>query len=124
MTPTQSRKKKVSRRSLLSYNIAERLQQSESPSGQVSAMTNTNNRTYSDVVPGLVDKALGAARAGTKKKGAELCAMYVEVSNSGQEVMVGHLCGQGWDAISLCRMRCLSVWTQNNPKSLLDPSPA
>lgn len=45
-------------------------------------------RTRIDVVPGLVDKALGAARAGTKKKGAELCAMYVEVENGGEGVMV------------------------------------
>lgn len=46
------------------------------------------SRTRIDVVPGLVDKALGAARAGTKKKGAELCAMYVEVENGGEGVMV------------------------------------
>lgn len=46
------------------------------------------NRTRVDVVPGLVDKALGATRAGTKKKGAELCAMYVEVDNTGEAVIV------------------------------------
>ena len=41
-----------------------------------------------DVVPALVDKALGNARAGTKKKGCELCAMYVEVENGGEGVIV------------------------------------
>lgn len=45
-------------------------------------------RCRSDVVPALVDKSLGAARAGTKKKGAELCAMFVEVENTGEGVMV------------------------------------
>jgi cytoskeleton-associated protein 5 len=35
-----------------------------------------------------VEKALGAARAGTKKKGAELCATFVEVENGGEGVMV------------------------------------
>jgi cytoskeleton-associated protein 5 len=41
-----------------------------------------------DVVPSLVEKALGNARAGTKKKGCDLCAMYVEVENGGEGVMV------------------------------------
>lgn len=45
-------------------------------------------RTRSDVVPGLVDKALGAARAGTKRKGTDLCLMYVEVENAGDGVVV------------------------------------
>lgn len=48
------------------------------------------DRTRIDVVSGLVDKALGAARAGTKKKGAELCAMYVEVENTGEGVIVSN----------------------------------
>lgn len=46
------------------------------------------SRTRTDVVPSLVDKALGSVRAGTKKKGAELCCMYVEVENSGEGVVV------------------------------------
>lgn len=37
-----------------------------------------------------MDKALGATRAGTKKKGAELCAMYVEVDNTGEAVVVSY----------------------------------
>jgi cytoskeleton-associated protein 5 len=45
-------------------------------------------RTRTDVTPALVDKALGSVRAGTKKKGAELCCMYVEVENSGEGVVV------------------------------------
>jgi cytoskeleton-associated protein 5 len=45
-------------------------------------------RTRTDVTPALVDKALGSVRAGTKKKGSELCCMYVEVENSGEGVVV------------------------------------
>lgn len=47
-------------------------------------------RCRADVVPALVEKALGATRAGTKKKGGELCAMFVEVENGGEGVMVSH----------------------------------
>ncbi|ORY29668.1 armadillo-type protein [Naematelia encephala] len=47
----------------------------------------SSSRTRSDVVPGIVEKALGAARAGTKRKGMDLCAMYVEVENGGEGVM-------------------------------------
>jgi len=54
-------------------------------------------RTRIDVVSALVDKALGAARAGTKKRGSELCAMYVEVENTGEGVIVSH------DAATLLR---------------------
>ena len=43
------------------------------------------------MLPGLVEKALGNARAGTKKKGGDLCAMYVEVENGGDGVMVRRL---------------------------------
>jgi cytoskeleton-associated protein 5 len=50
------------------------------------------SRTRTDVVPSLVDKALGSVRAGTKKKGAELCCMYVEVENSGEGVVVSPHC--------------------------------
>jgi hypothetical protein len=47
-----------------------------------------DKRTRTDVVPSLVDKALGSVRAGTKKKGVELCCMYVEVENGGEGVVV------------------------------------
>lgn len=47
-----------------------------------------DERTRTDVVPSLVDKALGSVRAGTKKKGVELCCMYVEVENGGEGVVV------------------------------------
>jgi hypothetical protein len=47
-----------------------------------------DDRTRTDVVPSLVDKALGSVRAGTKKKGVELCCMYVEVENAGEGVVV------------------------------------
>ncbi|OCF75746.1 microtubule Associated protein [Kwoniella mangroviensis CBS 8886] len=53
----------------------------------------TSAKIRPDVVPSIVDKALGSARAGTKKKGIDLCAMFVEVENSGEgvieDVMVG-----------------------------------
>lgn len=45
-------------------------------------------RTRTDVLPGIVEKALGNARTGTKKKGTELCAMYVEVENGAEGVTV------------------------------------
>lgn len=45
-------------------------------------------RTRIDVVPGIVEKALGNARAGTKKKGSELCVMYMEVENGGEGIVV------------------------------------
>lgn len=40
------------------------------------------------MLPALVEKALGAARAGTKKKAIELCGMFVEVENTGEGVLV------------------------------------
>ena len=43
------------------------------------------------MIPGIVDKALGNSRAGTRKKGAELCGMYVEVENGGEGVVVGRI---------------------------------
>ncbi|WVR09379.1 hypothetical protein IAU60_006446 [Kwoniella sp. DSM 27419] len=48
----------------------------------------TSAKLRPEVVPAIVDKALGSARAGTKKKGAELCVMFVEVENGGDGVMV------------------------------------
>ncbi len=45
-------------------------------------------RTRTDVIPGIVEKALGNSRAGTKKKGGELCAMYMEVENGGEGLIV------------------------------------
>lgn len=47
-------------------------------------------RLRSDIVPAIVEKALGNSRAGTKKKGIELCAMFVEVENTGEGVVVSH----------------------------------
>lgn len=45
-------------------------------------------RCRGDVVPALVEKALGAPRAGTKKRAIEMCDMFVEVENTGEGVMV------------------------------------
>nr|XP_031863914.1 uncharacterized protein CI109_000558 [Kwoniella shandongensis]KAA5530986.1 hypothetical protein CI109_000558 [Kwoniella shandongensis] len=53
----------------------------------------TSARLRSDVVPAIVEKALGSARAGTKKKGADLCCMFVEVENSGEGVVTDLLAG-------------------------------
>ncbi|KAK8854575.1 hypothetical protein IAR55_003314 [Kwoniella newhampshirensis] len=53
----------------------------------------TSARLRSDVVPAIVEKALGSARAGTKKKGADLCSKFVEVENSGEGVMTDLLAG-------------------------------
>ena len=46
------------------------------------------HRCRGDVVPALVEKALGAPRAGTRKKATELCGMFVEVENTGEGVLV------------------------------------
>ena len=42
-------------------------------------------------MPSLVEKSLGAMRAGTKRKGMDLCGMYVEVENNGDGVIVSML---------------------------------
>ncbi|WVF67597.1 hypothetical protein IAT40_002355 [Kwoniella sp. CBS 6097] len=55
----------------------------------------TSAKVRPDVVPAIVEKALGSARAGTKKKGAELCAMFVEVENGGEGVMEDVMAGLG-----------------------------
>lgn len=48
----------------------------------------TRPRLRPEIVPAIVEKALGNSRAGTKKKGMELCAMFVEVENTGEGVVV------------------------------------
>lgn len=40
------------------------------------------------MVPALVDKCLGSARAGTKAKAIELILKYIEVENGGEAVIV------------------------------------
>lgn len=45
-------------------------------------------RTRETVVPSLVDKCLGSARAGTKNQAVELILQYVEVENSGAGAVV------------------------------------
>lgn len=44
--------------------------------------------TRSNVVPALVDKCFGSARAGTKNQAIELVLQYAEVENSGAGVTV------------------------------------
>lgn len=48
----------------------------------------TSARTREAVVPALVEKAFGSARAGTKNHATELVLQYVEVENSGSGVAV------------------------------------
>lgn len=48
----------------------------------------TAARTRDVVLPALVDKCLGSARAGTKNQAIELILQYVEVENSGAGVVV------------------------------------
>lgn len=50
----------------------------------------------SDVVPSLVEKGLGSVRQGTKKKASDLCAMFVEIENNGDGVIVSY-CVAGAD---------------------------
>lgn len=47
-----------------------------------------DGRLRPEIVPSIVDKALGNTRAATKKKGTDLCAMFVEVENGGEGVVV------------------------------------
>nr|XP_019044957.1 microtubule Associated protein [Kwoniella bestiolae CBS 10118]OCF23887.1 microtubule Associated protein [Kwoniella bestiolae CBS 10118] len=53
----------------------------------------TSAKIRPEVVPAIVDKALGSARAGTKKKGIDLCAMFVEVENGGEGVIEDVMAG-------------------------------
>ena len=69
------------------YSIAERVAPSRSIPPD-KAIRKLIIRTRPDVTPSLVEKTLGSVRAGTKKKGTELCCMYVEVENSGEGVIV------------------------------------
>ncbi|WRT68653.1 uncharacterized protein IL334_005632 [Kwoniella shivajii] len=55
----------------------------------------TSAKVRPEVIPAIVDKALGSARAGTKKKGIDLCAMFVEVENGGEGVMEDVMVGLG-----------------------------
>lgn len=48
-------------------------------------------RTRGDVVPALVDKCLGSARAGTKNAATELILLYVEVENGGAGIVVSSI---------------------------------
>ena len=43
------------------------------------------------MVPALVDKCLGSARAGTKSKAIELILRYIEVENNGEGVVVSFI---------------------------------
>jgi cytoskeleton-associated protein 5 len=48
----------------------------------------TAARTREAIVPALVDKCLGSARAGTRNQALELALQYVEVENGGAGVVV------------------------------------
>ncbi|KIJ17379.1 hypothetical protein PAXINDRAFT_74088 [Paxillus involutus ATCC 200175] len=55
----------------------------------------TAAKTREAVVPALVDKCLGSARAGTKSQAIELILQYVEVENSGAGVVADIIPGLG-----------------------------
>ncbi|GAA5992452.1 hypothetical protein JCM10908_000823 [Rhodotorula pacifica] len=46
-------------------------------------------RSRADVVPSVVEKCLGSARAGTRTKGIELCMLYIESEEDMAEGVVG-----------------------------------
>ncbi|GAA5944540.1 Stu2p [Sporobolomyces koalae] len=48
-------------------------------------------RTRSDVVPSLVEKCLGSARASTKQKSIELCLLYAQVEEDMAEGVIGDI---------------------------------
>jgi cytoskeleton-associated protein 5 len=82
-----------------------------SPSDRMVTYAELTSRVRSDVIPALVEKALGAPRAGTKKKAMELAATFVEVENTGEGVMVSLIC------IRLTgRLTCFLDWMPSNPK--------
>ncbi|GAA5878237.1 hypothetical protein JCM16303_002695 [Sporobolomyces ruberrimus] len=47
------------------------------------------NRTRPEVVPSVVEKCLGSARASTKQKGIELCLLFVEMEEDMGEGVIG-----------------------------------
>lgn len=52
--------------------------------GQASAV-----KTADSIVPALVDKCLGSARAGTRSKAVELCVLFVECSSASDPTTTG-----------------------------------
>ncbi|KZT26231.1 ARM repeat-containing protein [Neolentinus lepideus HHB14362 ss-1] len=55
----------------------------------------TSARTREAIVPALVDKCFGSARAGTKNQAIELVLQYIEVENGGAGVVNDILAGLG-----------------------------
>ncbi|BEJ15612.1 hypothetical protein CspHIS471_0502170 [Cutaneotrichosporon sp. HIS471] len=53
----------------------------------------TSAKLRPEIVPALVEKVLGSMRAGTKRKGTDLCAMFVEVENGGEGVVTDVMAG-------------------------------
>jgi cytoskeleton-associated protein 5 len=85
-------------------------------------------RTREVVVPALVDKCYGSARAGTRNHAIELSLQYVEVENNAAGVVVrtGRILkvderdSQHFD--SGCRIMCSLVWLLNSPRLCQGPS--
>ncbi|GAA5872661.1 hypothetical protein JCM3774_001877 [Rhodotorula dairenensis] len=48
-------------------------------------------RSRPDVVPSIVEKCLGSARAGTRSKGIELCMLYIEAEEDMGEGVIGDI---------------------------------
>lgn len=81
-------------------------------------------RTREVVVPALVDKCLGAARAGTKTQAIELCLQYVEVENGAAGVVVrrsGSMRLPVSPITRISRKTFYLVWRRSNPRLSLDP---
>jgi cytoskeleton-associated protein 5 len=78
-------------------------------------------RTRETVVPALVDKCLGSARAGTKNQAVELALQYIEVENGGAGVVV---CSAyrvyNPFILTLCRPTSSPDSTRSSPKQWLD----
>ena len=56
--------------------------------GMLTAFSESAAKTREVVIPALVDKCFGSARAGTKNQAVELALQYVEVENGGSGVVV------------------------------------
>jgi cytoskeleton-associated protein 5 len=84
----------------------------------------TAAKTREAVVPALVDKCFGSARAGTKAQAIELTLQYVEVENGGAGVVVRvisivYIQVRSNDHL---RMTFYQVWVPNSPKLLQERS--
>lgn len=81
-------------------------------------------KTREVVVPALVEKCLGSARAGTKNNSIELILQYTEVENAGAGVAVSftstlHARVIPFNIHSFLRQMCCWAWVPNSQRSCL-----